>query len=120
MFSYRWWKIWQLWQRRQPTFGVTKDELAVLDADLPLDEAIHFRMRTAMRHSYLLQSREYANAVIRMLNTMTVNLHVPLPYASEAVIKGEPVCAPTPDAMAGGYSQDTTAYIGFIAMQRGG
>lgn len=83
--------MWQLWQRRKPTFGMTREELSTLDSELPLDELLHFRLRTAIRHSYLLQSREYASAVIRILNTMSVNAHVPLPYNMEAIIKGEPV-----------------------------
>jgi len=96
----RWWKVWQLWQRRKPRFGMNREELATLDAELPLDEALHFRLRTAMRHSYLLQSREYANTVIRILNTIAVNAHSPLPRNTEAIIKGEPVSMPDNPAVA--------------------
>lgn len=88
----RWWKVWQLWQARKPSFGLTREELANLDAELPLDELLHFRLRTAMRHSHLLQSREYAGAIIRLMNTIAVNAHVPLPLNIEAIIKGDPVC----------------------------
>lgn len=83
--------MWQLWQVRQPSFGMNREELANLDAELPLDELLHFRLRTAMRYSHLLQSREYASSVIRILNTVAVNAHVPLPSNTEAIMKGEPV-----------------------------
>lgn len=73
---------------------MNREELAALDAKLPLDEVLHFRLRTAMRHSYLLQSREYANTVISILNTIAVNAHSPLPRNTEAIIKGEPVRIP--------------------------
>eukprot|EP00892_Ulva_mutabilis_P007162 jgi/Ulvmu1/4818/UM020_0103.1 len=87
----RWWKVWQLWQRRKPSFGLTREELNDLDAELPLDELLHYRLRTAMRYSHLLKSREYASATIRILNTIAVNAHIPLPHNTEAIMKGEPI-----------------------------
>jgi hypothetical protein len=71
--------------------SLAREELALLDHDLPLDEIIYYRMRCAMSHSDHLRSSEYATRLVPLLNALKVNPHVPLHHNEEAVIRGKRV-----------------------------
>lgn len=82
--------MWKFFLRaRQPSLSLAREELGMLDQDLPLEEIIYFRMRCAMSHSDHLRSSEYASRLVPLLNALKINPHVPLLHNEEAVIRGK-------------------------------
>lgn len=92
--------MWKFFLRaREPSRNLAREELHMLDQELPLEELIYFRMRCAMSHSDHLRTgmrssdrgNEYAKRLVPLLNALKINPHVPLHRNEEAVIRGKQV-----------------------------
>lgn len=85
--------MWKFFLRaREPSLSLAREELGLLDQDLPLEEIIYLRMKCAMNHSDHLKDNAYASRLMQILNMLKINPHEPLHPNEEAIMRGKPVC----------------------------